>query len=85
MAQFDLTVNVECYAGYRGEETPKRFWLGKQCVEIENVVDRWLSPAHRYFKVLTDDNAQYVLRHDVLANRWELTQFQRYPEDRRLT
>ena len=30
----DLAVAVDCYAGSRGEETPRRFTLGDQLVEI---------------------------------------------------
>jgi hypothetical protein len=67
---------VECYSGYRGEETPRRFKLGKRYVDIQRIVDRWLSPDHRYFKVLGDDKAIYILRYDAYADRWELTFFQ---------
>jgi len=31
-------VDVECYAGYSGEETPRRFHLGERQVEIAEVV-----------------------------------------------
>jgi hypothetical protein len=74
-----LTVDVECYAGYRGEETPRRFGLAADTIEVAEVVDRWLAPEHRYFKVRDDDGDLYVLRHDVASERWELTFFQRHP------
>ena len=70
-----MNIRVECYAGYRGEETPRRFRLGRRGVEIQTVLDRWLAPDHRYFKVLGDDNAIYILRHDVAAWEWELIFF----------
>jgi hypothetical protein len=70
-----LTVVVECYAGYRGEETPRRFRLGERSVEVEEVIDRWLAPGHRYFKVRGDDGGVYILRHDPVADRWDLTLF----------
>jgi hypothetical protein len=42
-----LTIRVECcYAGYRGEETPRRF-LGDKSIEIEEVIDRWLALEYR--------------------------------------
>jgi hypothetical protein len=66
---------VECYAGYRGEETPLRFTLGGKAVEVIEVVDRWLAPDHRYFKVRAGDGATYVLRHDVGADSWEIVLF----------
>jgi hypothetical protein len=71
-----LTIRVECYAGYRGEETPRRFFMGDKSIEIEEVIDRWLAPEYRYFKVRADKNDIYILRHDELAQRWELTLFQ---------
>ena len=33
-----LTVAVDCYAGARGDETPRRFTRGDQLVEILAVV-----------------------------------------------
>lgn len=70
-----LSVRVECYAGYRGEETPRRFALGERWVEIAAVVDRWLAPDHRYFRVEDGEGHLYILRHDPEARRWELTSF----------
>jgi len=70
-----LTVTVECYAGYRGEEAPLRFRLGERRVEVEEVIDRWLEPGRRYFKVRGDDRGVYILRHDPGAGFWDLTLF----------
>ncbi len=72
-----LLIRVECYAGYRGEETPRRFWIDERCVEVADVLDRWLAPDHRYFKVRGDDGDTYILRHDGAADRWEMTMFRR--------
>lgn len=68
-------IRVECYSGYRGEETPLRFWFGTRCVEARQVLDRWLAPDHRYFKVLGSDGSLYILRHDPYGNTWALTFF----------
>ena len=73
-----LTVRVDCYAGYKGEETPRRFYLGERVVEILEVSDRWLAPASAYFKVRDDDGDTYILRHDVGSGGWELTMFERH-------
>lgn len=68
-------VAVECHAGYRGEETPRRFRLGERQVAIAEVVDSWLAPDHRYFKVKDTQGDIYILRHDVAGDRWELISF----------
>ncbi len=69
-------VEVECYAGYRGEETPRAFHIGGRRIEICEVLDRWIAPDHRYFKVRGVDGALYILRHDAVSGEWELTFFE---------
>lgn len=68
-------VRVECYAGHRGEERPQCFFLGERAVGVEEVLDRWLDPTHRYFKLRGDDGGIYILRHDVLTGDWDMTLF----------
>jgi len=70
-----LRVAVRCYAGHRGEESPRAFSLGEREVAVIEEIDRWLDPAHRYFKVRGDDGHVYILRHDVPSDTWELTLF----------
>jgi hypothetical protein len=72
-----FALRVECYAGHRGEETPRRFELGERGIEVVDILDRWLAPDHRYFKVRGSDGDVYILRHEPEANRWELTLFRR--------
>ncbi len=72
-----LIVSVECHAGHRGEETPRRFRMDERTIEVAEVLDRWLAPDHRYFKVRGHDGHVYILRHDPAADRWEMTMFQR--------
>jgi len=76
MAEDILPVRVECYAGYRGEETPRCFHIGNRRVEVVDILDRWLAPEHRYFKLCAGDGDVYILRHDVAGGRWELTMFE---------
>ena len=68
-------IKVECYAGYRDEETPVRFYLGERCIEVSEVLDRWLDPAFRYFKLRGDDSGVYILRHSTSEDVWEMTLF----------
>ena len=72
---FDL--HVECHAGYRAEETPRALRLGDRRVAVVEVLDRWLAPDHRYFKVRGDDGATYIIRYDLEEDRWELSVYER--------
>ena len=77
MTSSSLKLRVECDAGHRSEETPRRFFLGERVIEVAHVQDRWLDPKHRYFKVQGDDGHVYILRYDVGSDRWELSFFDR--------
>ena len=70
-------VHVECYAGHRGEETPRVLIIGDRRVAVVEVLDRWLAPDHCYFKVKGDDGDEYIIRRDTASGEWELTMFQR--------
>jgi hypothetical protein len=70
--QLDMKIHVDCYAGYRGEETPRFIILADNKIEVTRVLDRWLAPDHRYFKILGDDGATYIIRHDSVSGLWEL-------------
>lgn len=72
-----LSVGVECYAGHRGEQTPRVLVLGDRRIDVTAVIDQWLAPDHRYFKIRGSDGGIYIVRHDVLTGRWELTMFER--------
>lgn len=78
-------LRVECYAGYRAEEGPRRFFIGEREIAVEAILDRWLAPEHRYFKVRGSDGGIYILRHDLSDNRWELTMYDRGTHDSRLS
>ena len=70
-----LSVGVECYAGYRGEQTPRTVILGDRRIAVVEVVDAWLAPDYRYFKLKGDDENTYLVRHDERSDTWELTMF----------
>jgi len=68
-------LRVECHAGHRAEEAPRRFFLGKREIRVQEIIDRWLDPGHSYFKVRGDDAGIYILRYDRVADSWEMTLF----------
>jgi hypothetical protein len=70
-----LTVGVECYAGHRGEQTPRTLILGDRRIAVAEVLDAWLAPEYRYFKLKAADGDTYLVRHDEQSDTWELTMF----------
>jgi hypothetical protein len=70
-----LSVNVECYAGHRGEQTPRTLIVGGRRIAVAEVLDAWLAPDHRYFKLRGADGDTYLVRHHERTDNWELTMF----------
>ena len=68
-------IRVEAYAGFRAEESPRSFSLGQRRIKVFEVIDRWLEPAHSYFKVRGDDAGIYILRYDRDSDVWEMILF----------
>ena len=71
-----IEIKVGCYAGYRGEETPRVIEFESIKIEVKKVLDRWLDPDHRYFKILGDDEGIYIIRNDMNTGAWGLTFYQ---------
>jgi len=72
-----IPIQVECYAGTKADETPRRFIREEQPVEVEEVLDRWHQveskpgwPRADYFKVRGADGHEYLLKHDLEADEW---------------
>jgi hypothetical protein len=65
-------VIVECYAGYRGEQEPRRFRSGAAWVEVEEIEERWHEPGRRGFRVLGEDATRYRLVHHEEEGRWSV-------------
>jgi hypothetical protein len=72
-----MSIRVECYAGYRGEQEPLAFWLGERRLAVRAIVDRWFAPQRRWFRVDADDGDVYVLRHDEATGDWEIAAYRR--------
>ena len=74
-----LPIKVECYAGYKADEYPVRFFLYNLKIEITEILDRWyqgesssgFSPAN-YYKVATKDQKIFILKHSTEENQWYL-------------
>ncbi len=76
-----MKLRVECYAGYRGEQEPRAFSLGERRLQVVSLLDRWLAPEYRYFKVAASDGNTYILRHDEARDGWDLGAFRKGVEN----
>jgi len=72
-------IQVQCYAGARADETPRRFACEERTLEVGEVLDRWYQvesqpewPRANYFKVRAEDDRQYLLKHDLESDEWFL-------------
>ncbi|HEY8099460.1 MAG TPA: hypothetical protein VIF82_01810 [Burkholderiaceae bacterium] len=54
---------------------PTGFFLGEKHIDVVQIIDRWPSADHVYFKVQADDGSTYILRHDENPDQWEMTFF----------
>ncbi len=70
-----LQLKVQCYAGHRADERPVRFRCGADWLEVVDVQDQWYAPEARYFRVMAQDGAIYVLKHDEIEDCWTLAAF----------
>ena len=70
-------IRVECYAGYKADERPMRFFLGETPHNVVEVQDRWYGPGCVYFRVRAEDGNQYILRHVEQGQQqvWTLESF----------
>lgn len=66
-------LQVECYAGHRGDEKPRMLLIDERKIFVEEVLDSWHGPDHRYFKLKGDDGEVYIIRQDTTSGTWELT------------
>jgi hypothetical protein len=67
-----MNIVVECYAGYRADEEPRRFSVGERRIEVTLIVQRWTTPDDRYFRVEGDDGRVYLLRQTIKHGEWHL-------------
>jgi len=72
-----MNIEVDCYAGYKGDEKPVRFRLQEHEYAVNGWLDRWYGPEHEFFKVLASDGNMYILRHQtsIPDGGWELVSY----------
>ncbi|MBU6480893.1 MAG: hypothetical protein KGS09_10170 [Nitrospirae bacterium] len=65
-------LSVETFAGAKGEETPRAFTHEGSRRTVTEIITRWYTETHCYFRLHTDDGHRYVLRYDLDKLIWEL-------------
>lgn len=65
-------MQVQCYAGRKGDERPVRFQVEDRNYMVEDLIDQWYGPDDAYFKVRADDGHAYLLRRGTFAGNWNL-------------
>jgi len=65
-------VRVECYSGYKADESPRKLILASRALDIVAIEDRWYSPGATYFRVSVTGGDRYVLRHQEAQDVWSL-------------
>ncbi len=67
-----ISLTVETYSGYKGDEKPVAFRLEGRYIAIREILDRWYGEDHAYFKVTGEDGLVYIIRQDRFSDTWEL-------------
>jgi hypothetical protein len=74
---FCIPIRVDCYSGYRADETPRALSWGGRRLAVLEVLDRWYqgevdpqAPSADYFKVLTEDGKRHIIKHERVSHVW---------------
>lgn len=73
-----LRVNVACYSGFKGEETPLSFIREEKRFQVVEVLERKLEEdfhskeRRRIFRVKTDNGRRYTLLYREKEEEWYL-------------
>ncbi|MBI5042240.1 MAG: hypothetical protein HZC10_00040 [Nitrospirae bacterium] len=67
-----MRIKVKAYSGYKAEERPISFSIGKKELRIEELLDRWYGKDYEYFKLRADDRCIYIIRYNRDEDFWEL-------------
>ena len=65
-------ITVDSFAGAKGEETPRSFTHEGRRRTVTEIVARWYTETHCFFRLQANDGHRYVLRHDLDSFIWEL-------------
>lgn len=74
-----IPIQVECHAGYKADEYPRKFTWDRSEFEIKEILDRWYegynntsSNTVNYYRVKTDLKGSFLLKHEIKNDQWFL-------------
>jgi hypothetical protein len=68
-------ITVDCYSGYKINQRPWAFSLGRKKIKVTDILDQWYGPDHTYFKVLAENKNTYILRYSEAHDLWDVVFF----------
>ncbi len=74
MSLEDLAIKVDAYSGSSGEQQPRWLIVNGERWEVLIVIDQWLEPNGRHFKIRAADGCFYHLRYDLNEEYWVCVQ-----------
>ncbi|MBN1829939.1 MAG: hypothetical protein JW884_12460 [Deltaproteobacteria bacterium] len=73
------SIDVQCYSGYKINETPRSFIYRNRRRTIVEIPDRWYEGGRDwkimgtdFFKVTTDTGETFIIRYQGLLDRWSV-------------
>ncbi|MEE8184891.1 MAG: hypothetical protein V3T96_00640 [Thermodesulfobacteriota bacterium] len=66
------TIKVDAYSGFKANERPRCFTLGNRTLKVKEIVARWYSEDHEYFRLRADDSKLYTIRYYRDTDDWEM-------------
>ncbi len=64
--------SVQCYSGYRADESPRHFVLDGNELRVRRVLAEWREPESRHFTIRADDGKDYLLRQEMGSDSWQV-------------
>lgn len=74
----DERIEVTAYSGYRGEETPRAFFINREEIRVIEVLDAWVQEGpedrqrKRFFRLRGSDGQDHVIYHHEDKGGWFL-------------
>ncbi len=65
-----MRCQIETYSGFRLHEHPRRFTWGEVWLEVNQVLEQWMTPGSLCFKVSADQRV-FLLTYNKAQDDWE--------------